>query len=270
MVGVPYRIGPSSAHRPRISQFSDSQSNFQTCEEGQSGLVLKMCVSMYPVKGRFSEARLVSWTLEKPVVSPGFRGQPQGSAGQLSFPWVTAALPGQGPLTGPYCEVLPDSDLPWLLTSCLCEYGHTSIHRWAGALVWLGACCHVRSLGPLLLTQAPRKSNHRACPLCGQAVPSSLESPSGSCLAHVRVGVPLDPVGIFPLWRQRAGGLGHGPGSGSLWALRREPWTHLGSADPGPLSTLGVCTLSPLSSSSAACGGLGEELPRSHQIEHAQ
>lgn len=105
MVGVPYCTGPSSAHRPRISQCSDSQSNFQTCEEGQLGLVLKMFVSTYPVKGRLSGARSVSWTLGRPAVPPGFRGRPQGSVGQLSFPWVTvalhhvSALPGQGPLT---------------------------------------------------------------------------------------------------------------------------------------------------------------------------
>lgn len=42
--------------------------------------------STYPVVGRFSEAGLVSWTLEEPVMSLGFRGLPQGSVGRLSLP----------------------------------------------------------------------------------------------------------------------------------------------------------------------------------------
>lgn len=48
--------------------------------------------SMCPVAGRFSEAGLVSWTLEEAVMSLGFRRLPQGGIGRLSLPWVTVAL----------------------------------------------------------------------------------------------------------------------------------------------------------------------------------
>lgn len=167
------------------------------------------------------------------MASPGFRGQPQGSVGQLSLPWVTVAL------AWPCCEVLPDSDLPWLLTSGLCGHGHSSIRRWARALVWLGACRHVRSLGPLSLTSpslasAPWEPNHRTCPLRGHGNPQLSGEPPRKLFGPCLGGCLLDPVasslseGREQVWMQEFWLSG-------LFAGRHGPTLGEQTPDPFPL-----------------------------------